>query len=74
MKSLTISTSWLDYIEPLSDAERGRLWRAMLIWANQGETEELEKCFRGGERFLFPTFKVEQKRMQEAADKLAGRK
>ena len=73
MASLKIDTSWLQYIEPLSDAECGRLWRAMLMWADKGETEELNNYFKGNERYLFPTFKVEQARMKAAADRVAGR-
>lgn len=74
MKSFRIDTSWLQYIEPLSDAERGRLWTAMLMWADSGETEELKNYFRGNERYLFPAFKVEQARMQSFADKMNGGK
>jgi hypothetical protein len=46
--------SYLTSIEPLNDAERGRLFTAMLTYSITGEVPEL----RGNERFIFPTMKV----------------
>lgn len=45
--------SYLKSIEPLNDAERGRLFTALLIYSSQGEVPDL----RGNERFIFPTMK-----------------
>lgn len=41
---------YLDAIEPLGDAERGRLFTALLVYAKTGEAPQLV----GNERFLFP--------------------
>lgn len=41
--------SYLETIEPLNDAERGRLFTACLIYSKTGEVPEL----RGNERFVF---------------------
>ena len=46
--------SYLKSIEPLSDAERGRLFTAMLEYSITGAEPEL----RGAERYIFPTMKV----------------
>lgn len=54
--------SYLKSIEPLSDAERGRLFTALLIYSATGAAPDL----RGNERFLFPT-------MQEQIDRDAGK-
>ena len=45
--------SYLKSIEPLNDAERGRLWTALLTYSSTGTVPEL----RGNERFIFPTMK-----------------
>ncbi len=45
--------SYLKSIEPYNDAERGRLFTALLVYSSTGEVPEL----RGNERFLFPTMK-----------------
>lgn len=45
--------SYLDAIEPLNDAERGRLFTACLKYSMTGEAEHL--C--GNERFLFPALR-----------------
>ena len=41
---------YLEAIEPLGDAERGRLFTALLEYARTGEAPQLG----GNERFLFP--------------------
>ena len=53
MDYLKIFTSFAESIEPLSDAECGRLFRAMLKYAESGAAPE----FNGNERFLWPTAK-----------------
>ena len=45
--------SYLEAIEALTDAEKGRLFTACLIYSMTGEAQEL--C--GNERFLFPLFR-----------------
>lgn len=46
--------SYLKSIEPLNDAERGRLFTAMLEYSITGEVSHLS----GNERFIFPTMQV----------------
>ncbi len=45
--------SYLDTMEALTDAERGRLFTACLEYSKTGEVPQLS----GNERFLFPAFK-----------------
>ena len=45
--------SYLKSIEPLNDAERGRLFTALLEYSATGAAPDL----RGNERFIFPTMK-----------------
>lgn len=45
--------SYLDALEPLTDAERGRLFTACLKYSKSGEVEHLS----GNERFVFPVFR-----------------
>jgi hypothetical protein len=45
--------SYLASLEPLNDAEVGRLFRALLIYSETGAAPEL----RGNERFIFPMMK-----------------
>ena len=45
--------SYLESLAPYSDAERGRLFTAMLSYAQTGQ----EPVFDGNERFLWPTLK-----------------
>ena len=45
--------SYLEAIEPLNDAERGRLFTACLSYSMTGEAPEL----RGNERFVFAGMK-----------------
>lgn len=45
--------SYLDAIEPLDDAERGRLFTACLTYSKTGESPPLT----GNERFVFPSLK-----------------
>ena len=54
MDYMTISTDFLRHIEPLDEAERGRLFTAMLIYAENGQSTELA----GNERFIWPTAKL----------------
>jgi hypothetical protein len=45
--------SYIEAMEQLNDAERGRLYMACLIYSRSGEVTEL----RGNERFIFPSMK-----------------
>lgn len=51
MEYLKIFTDFAKTISPLSDAERGRLFTAMLEYASSGVIPE----FSGNERFIWPT-------------------
>ena len=62
MKYLKVWTDLYKAIEPFSDTEKGRLFTAMLIYAEQG----IEPEFRGNERFIWPTIKAEIGRQREA--------
>lgn len=53
MNYIKIFTDFAQSLEPLGDAERGRLFTAMLEYAAQGAEPE----FRGNERFVWPTAK-----------------
>ena len=53
--------SFLEAMEPLNDAERGRLFTACLIYSKTGESPEL----RGNERFVFPGCKAQIDRDKE---------
>ena len=46
---------YLEAIEPLGDAERGRLFTALLQYARTGEAPRLG----GNERFLFPMMRAQ---------------
>lgn len=55
MDYLKVFTDFARAIEPLSDAEKGRLFVAMLEYAERGA----EPDFRGNERFIWPTAKLQ---------------
>lgn len=54
MKYLKVWTSFRDIIQPLNDAEKGRLFDAMLAYA---ESFEEPVSFSGNERFVWPAAK-----------------
>ena len=54
MKYLKVWTSFREVIEPLADDEKGRLFDAMLLYADQQEEPE---AFQGNERFVWPAAK-----------------
>ena len=54
MKYLKVWTSFREVIEPLNDAEKGRLFDAMLLYADH---EEEPVSFEGNERFVWPAAK-----------------
>jgi hypothetical protein len=53
MDYLKVYTNFVEVIEPLGEAEIGRLFIAMLKYAEQGATPDL----RGNERFIWPIAK-----------------
>ena len=53
MKYLKVFTDFVENMSDLGDAERGRLFTAMLEYAETGE----EPALRGNERFLWATAK-----------------
>ena len=63
MEYLKIWTSFAEILEPLNDAERGRLFTAMLQYAATGETIE----FRGNERYVWP---IAKQGINQAAQKV----
>ena len=52
---IKVFVDYLDAIEPLGDAERGRLFTSLLEYARTGEAPQL--C--GNERFLFPMMRAQ---------------
>lgn len=62
MKYLKVFVDFADKIELLGDAERGRLFTAMLEYASSGAEPDL----RGNERFIWPTAKSEIDRQAES--------
>ena len=64
MEYLKIWTSFREVISPLNDAEKGRLFDAMLIYADRGE----EPDFRGNERFVWPAAKQDIDRASQRAE------
>ena len=59
MKYLKVFTDFADAMEELGDAERGRLFTAMLKYAEMGAAPD----FRGNERFIWPVAKLQIDRM-----------
>lgn len=55
MTYIKLFIDYLDAIEPLGDAERGRLFTSLLTYARTGEVPQLG----GNERFLFPMMRAQ---------------
>lgn len=55
MTYIKLFIDYLDAIEPLGDAERGRLFTSLLEYARTGEAPQLG----GNERFLFPMMRAQ---------------
>lgn len=68
MEYLKIWTSFAEIIEPLNDSERGRLFTAMLVYADCGELPE----FKGNERYVWPIAKQAIDRARAESEKLAA--
>ena len=67
MKYLKVFTDFAKIIEPLGEAEIGRLFMAMLKYAETSEQPDL----RGNEKFIWPTAKLNIDREREFAEKQA---
>ncbi len=67
MDYLKVWTSFREVIAPLNDSEKGRLFDAMLTYA---ETGEEPSDFKGNERFLWPAAKQDIDRTAQKADQL----
>ena len=65
MDYLKVWTSFREVISPLNDAEKGRLFDAMLLYA---ETGEEPRDFRGNERILWPAAKQDIDRMTQRSE------
>ena len=52
---IKVFVDWLDAIEPLGDAERGRLFTSLLEYARTGAVSQLN----GNERFIFPMMRAQ---------------
>lgn len=68
MTYIKLFVDYLDAIEPLGDAERGRLFTALLQYARTGEAPQLN----GNERFLFPMMRAQIDRDEAAMDDLSA--
>ena len=66
MEYLKIWTSFRESISPLNDAEKGRLFDAMLLYAETGELPD----FKGNERYIWPTAKQAIDRAAQKAETL----
>ena len=66
MEYLKIFVSFAEVIEPLNDSERGRLFVAMLKYAERGELPEL----KGNERFVWPIAKQSIDRTRDENERL----
>ena len=66
MRFIKIWTNFGETISPLTDAEKGRLLDAMLIYAEYGTEPE---SFTGNERFLWPSVRQSIDRMAESSEK-----
>lgn len=63
MVYIRLFVDYLEAIEPLGDAERGRLFTSLLQYARTGEAPQLG----GNERFLFPMMRAQIDRDEAAA-------
>ena len=61
-----IFSDWVEVTKALSDAEKGRLIDAMVIYAQGGNWQDF---LSGNERYLFPTFRLNIERSIASANK-----
>lgn len=69
MKYLKIFVDFIEKTKSYTDAEVGRLIRAMLLYANTGEDPDL----RGNEKYIWDTMKVDIDKQRGAYDDLCRR-
>ncbi len=67
---IKLFVDYLDAIEPLGDAERGRLFTSLLTYARTGEVPQLG----GNERFLFPMMRAQIDRDVLSKDELSQKR
>jgi hypothetical protein len=67
---IKVFVDYLDAIEPLGDAERGRLFTSLLTYARTGEVPQLG----GNERFLFPMMRAQIDRDVLSKDELSQKR
>ncbi len=67
MRYVQVYFDFIHSLTPLSDAERGRLFTAMLEYAGQGTEPDL----RGNERFVWPQLKSQIDRDNERYDEIS---
>lgn len=65
-----IPHDWVEQCSALSDAEKGRLFIALLEYDRSGEAPELE----GNERFVFPALKAQMDRETERASEISAKR
>lgn len=68
MKYLKIFTDFAEKVDQLNDAEVGRLFRAMLVYAETGTEQDL----KGNERFLWSTARQEINRQRESYENMCS--
>ena len=66
---IKVFVDYLDAIEPLGDAERGRLFTALLEYARTGEAPQLG----GNERFIFPMMRAQIDRDEREQNRKKGK-
>lgn len=67
---IKLFVDYLDAIEPLGDAERGRLFTSLLTYARTGEVPQLG----GNERFLFPMMRAQIDRDTLSKEELSAKR
>jgi hypothetical protein len=67
---IKVFVDYLDAIEPLGDAERGRLFTSLLTYARSGKVPQLN----GNERFLFPMMRAQIDRDVLSKDELSQKR
>ena len=70
MTYIKLFIDYLEAIEPLGDAERGRLFTSLLTYARTGEVPQLG----GNERFLFPMMKAQIDRDTLSKEELSAKR
>ena len=70
MKYVKAYYDWITVMEPLSDAERGRLMTAALIYASTGELIPLG----GAEKYVFPTIRLQIDRDRDSYKDISAKR